>query len=83
MAMKSRTQILRLVRPRVNQDALEAADKLVHDIKRGATVGVAFIAMHKVNKYTVTVAGECRRYRAAARGMVQELSDQLSASKWK
>lgn len=76
--MPNRTKILRLVQPAVNADALDAALKLVEDIKSGKTIGCLIVHMHKVDEYTVDVAGECQRYRAAARGMAHALDDELS-----
>jgi len=70
-------EILRLVRPGINQDALDAVDKLRDDILKGTTIGFAVVAMHKTSLYTIDVAGECKRHPTLTRGMVAALDDEL------
>lgn len=70
-------EILRLVRPGINREALDAVDKLRDDILNGLTIGVAIVAMHKSYCYTIDVAGECKRSPTLTRGMVAALDDEL------
>jgi hypothetical protein len=74
-------KILYVVKPTVNADAEAAAEKLLADIRRGLTIGFALAAMHKVDLYSLDVAGECTRFPTATRGMVDALHDKLAPVK--
>lgn len=70
--------LLRLVDPKVSIEAVEAVEHLLEQIRRGDVIGVAWVAMHRNNAYSVDIAGETRKAPTFTRGMLAALDDQLA-----
>lgn len=70
--------IVRLVRPAVSEDTVLAVAYLKQEIDAGRIVGLAWVAIHPGQYYSVDFAGEARKLPTFTRGMVEALSDQLA-----
>lgn len=68
-----------LVPDALSQDTIECLRTLLQEAERGYVLGIAFAVMLKGRMYVVNTAGECRRNRTFARGMLADLNDQLGA----
>lgn len=57
---------------------METLEYLLHEAKAGRIAGIAYVAMHKVNDYTLDATGTMLLFSALTRGMLLELDDELS-----
>jgi hypothetical protein len=69
--------ILKLVEPTVSPETVAVLTDLLQQAKAGQVVGVAFVAVHNLQDYTVDVAGVVRIRPTLIRGMVRALDDEL------
>lgn len=66
------------LRSPVSADTARAVDYLKQEITAGRIVGLAWVAIHPGQEYTVDFAGEARRVPTFARGTLNDLDDQLA-----
>jgi hypothetical protein len=69
--------ILKIVEPTVSPETVAVLTDLLQKAKAGQVVGVAFVAIHNYQDYTVDVAGVVRIRPTLVRGMVRALDDEL------
>lgn len=70
----------RLVPDTLSADTVECLRQLLEDAEAGKIQGLVFGAMYRGRTVIVNSAGECRRNRIFARGIVAELNDELSSN---
>lgn len=76
--MRARKKLLKLPPPAISQDTVQALEFLVEEAKAGRVIGVAWVALHPLYKFSVDAAGETRRSPTFTRGVLRVLDDALS-----
>lgn len=71
-------KVIQIVQPVVCEELLDVLEHLRIEILAGRCVGLAWVEMEKIDKYSVDAAGACRNFPAAARGMADDLCDALA-----
>ncbi|MBA2547316.1 MAG: hypothetical protein H0V16_02515 [Burkholderiaceae bacterium] len=75
--MGTKKEPFRLVRDPLSCDTIECLQRLLADAEHGQILGIAYAAMYKGREYVVGATGEARRSTTFARGMVDDLHDEL------
>lgn len=70
-------RLLELSTNEASSDTVAALLHLLQEARAGRVIGVAYVAMHKVNDFSIDLAGEVRRYPLPAIGAVRILADEL------
>jgi len=75
--MGTKKEPFRLVRDQLSFDTIECLRELLAHAERGDVLGIAYAAMYTGREYVVGATGEARRSTTFARGMVDDLHDEL------
>lgn len=70
--------VIRLVPDTVSEETIRALEFLLKEAKAGRVIGLALIAMHRIDDYSVDATGACKSLPHIARGMIATLDDELS-----
>lgn len=72
-------RVLTIVPPGVSKDTIQALTYLLQEARAGNITGLAYVAMHKANDFSIDHAGEVRSYPLASIGAIRILADELVA----
>jgi hypothetical protein len=67
----------RFIGAETSADTIEVLKQLLDAAKKGELIGLAFAAMYRRRAYAVGYTGECARNPTFARGMVDDLHDDM------
>ena len=75
---KPKAPLLQLVPTLPSRDTISALEHLLAEARAGRVIGLAYVAMHKTDAYSVDLAGEAQRSLTLTRGMVKLLDDEIA-----
>lgn len=70
----------RLVAKVKDRATIEVLRDMIKAAENGELIGLAFVAMYERREYNIGYTGECARNPTYARGMIQDLMDDLGRS---
>lgn len=70
--------VVTLVPAAASPETINALIHLLAQARAGLVVGIAVVAVHKINDYSVDCTGIARTYPTLTRGMIRRLDDELA-----
>jgi hypothetical protein len=72
------TTFIRLVRPPINADVIEALEHLLDEARAGRIIGLAYVSYHGGRDHNVGAAGVAREVPELSIGFLRELEDRFA-----